>query len=116
MKSSLETVCRRIKLKPNSTDRVYEWARELNSRKAEALATLKDESVYIESAFLEKAQDGDYLIVYMKVANMEKAGAIAAKSKHDIDKYHQQFKKDTWEKGETLELLVDLDRLEEINK
>jgi hypothetical protein len=35
-------------------------------------------------------------------------------SLHAIDAYHQQFKKDTWESGRRLELLVDLNRLDEL--
>ena len=42
-----ETRCTRIKLKPGMVPRVREWARELNARMDEVLATLKDEGVPI---------------------------------------------------------------------
>ena len=41
-----------IKLKKDSGDRVSEWASTINARKDEALATLRDEGVKVESWFL----------------------------------------------------------------
>ena len=111
MKSTQETVCHRIKLKPNSLEKVYAWAKELNSRKEEALATLQDEGVSVESVFLEQTNEGDFLIYYMRLENTDKAKAIAAKSKHAIDEYHKQFKIATWASNAQLQLLVDLDLL-----
>ena len=50
----------------------------------------------------------------MKAENFEKAHEIMEKSVHEIDKFHQTFKKQTWEDGKKLELLIDLDRISEI--
>ncbi len=105
--------CVRIKLKPNSLDRVREWAAELNRRKDEALATLRDESIFLESFFLEQARDGDYLIGYIRAESLEQSQEAVKKSTHAIDAYHQAFKKDCWESGEKLEGLVDLNRANE---
>jgi hypothetical protein len=50
-----QTQCVKIQLKPNSLRRVREWATTLNeSRRAEALATLRDETVVFEAAFLDQ--------------------------------------------------------------
>jgi Family of unknown function (DUF6176) len=108
--------CSRIKLKPNSLDRVREWAAEMNRRKDEALATLRDESIFIESFFLEQASDGDYLIGYIRAESLEQSQKAVEKSTHAIDAYHQAFKKDCWESGERLEVLVDLNRVDEWTK
>ena len=106
-----QTQCVKIQLKPNSLERVREWATTLNgSRRAEALATLRDETVVLEAAFLDHTTEGDFLIYVMKAENFEKAKQAAATSTHDIDKYHQAFKKDTWAGRKQLEMLVDLDR------
>jgi Family of unknown function (DUF6176) len=105
--------CSRIKLKPNSLDKVREWAAEMNRRKDEALATLRDESIFIESFFLEQASDGDYLIAYIRAESLEQSQEAVKKSTHAIDAYHQAFKKDAWESGKGLELLVDLERVNE---
>lgn len=108
-----ELHCSRIKLKPNSLDKVREWATEITRRKDEALATLGDESIFIESFFLERASDGDYLIAYIRAESLEQSQKAVKKSSHAIDAYHQAFKKECWESGERLEMLIDLNRVDE---
>ncbi len=110
-----QTQCVKIRLKPNSLEQVREWARTLNeSRRAEALATLRDETVVLEAAFLDHTSEGDFLIYVMKAESFEKAAQAVSASKHHIDAYHQRFKKATWDTREQLELLVDLDRIDEL--
>lgn len=46
----------------------------------------------------------------MRADSIEKAHEMVKDSEHDIDAYHQQFKKDTWLKGTRAKLLVDLVR------
>ncbi len=105
---STQVLCNRIRLRPGSLERVREWAETLKERRNEALATLQAEGVTIESAFLERATDGDFLIIYMRAPDLNSAVGAAAHSAHPIDACHQEFKRDTWEGGEALELLVDL--------
>lgn len=110
-----ETRCIKIKLKPDSIERVREWAKTLHeTRREEALATLRDETVVIEAYALDRTSEGDFLIAFMKAESLEKSRQAVAVSPHDIDRYHQQFKQDTWESRKPLEVLVDLDRLGEV--
>lgn len=109
-----ETLCFKIKLKPNSLEKVREWAKTLNERKDEALATLRDESVILETVFLDQNSEGDFLIYVMKAESFEGAKEAVKKSVHAIDEYHQNFKKECWLGGEKLEMLLDLDRISEI--
>jgi hypothetical protein len=112
-----ETRCVKIKLKPGSLERVREWAKTIHEgRREEALVTLRDETVIVESYFLDSTPEGDYLIAFMKAESFEKSRRAVEKSPHDIDRYHQQFKRDAWENIEPLELLVDLDRIVEVKK
>ena len=99
-----------IKLKEDSGDRVSEWASTINQRRDEALATLRAEGVEVESWFLLSLNGEDYLLSYMRSEDMERAQRVAKESFHDIDAYHQQFKRDTWVRGSVteLQLLVDL--------
>ena len=113
MSVQLKPFCTRVKLKPGSLHSVREWANELNSRKEEALETLKDEGVYIESAFLEQTAVGNFLIYYMRMESTEKAKVAVSRSPHPIDAYHKQFKIGCWESKQELELLVDFDRTNE---
>ena len=99
-----------IKLKPNSLARVEEWAETINRRQAEALATLKDEGVELESWFYVQVEGSDYLLCFMRSESMTKATEAAGRSEHEIDAYHHQFKADTWVRGGVVtgKLLVDL--------
>ncbi len=106
----MQTICNRIKLKPNSLDHVTAWAKEINNRSAEVYQTLIDEDVMIECAFLEHAIDGDYLIYFIKAESLAKMREVAAASTHSIDIFHKKFKSDCFDGGTKLEILIDLDR------
>ena len=103
----METVCVKVRLKPGSLPRVQAWAAELNSRREEVLATLRDEGVVIESVFL----DGEELVYYLKAKDVAHAQAVAARSHHAIDEYHRRFKDETFAERRTLELLIDFENL-----
>ena len=104
----MKSKCVKIQLKPGCLDRVREWAAEINSRSDEALATLHDEGVFIESAFLDSTSDGDFLIYYMRAENFERAHEVSSRSQHPIDAYHQKFKEECWAERSHLEALIDL--------
>jgi Family of unknown function (DUF6176) len=105
----METRCARFRLRPGSVERVREWAAELNRRTDEVLATLRDERVAIESAFLDRASDGDFLAYYMRAASIEGARDTAARSTHAIDQYHRRLMEEVVESSERLELLIDFE-------
>ena len=98
----------RVRLRPGSLDRVREWAAELNARRDEVLATLRDEGVRIESVFL----DGDTLVYYMRADSVERARKVYARSTHAIDAYHQRFKDEAFDEQTALELLIDFENLD----
>ena len=103
----MDVVASIIELKPNSLDRVEEWATTLNKHADQAVATLQDEGVRVESWFHLSIDNKDYLLCYIRAESIEKAHQVARSSPHAIDAYHQQFKKDTWEVGKSARLLVD---------
>jgi hypothetical protein len=104
----MDVVASIIELRLNSLDRVEEWATTLNDRADEAIATLQDEGVTIESWFHLSLDGKDYLLCYMRAESIKKAREVVESSPHAIDAYHQQFKKDTWVTGKSARLLVDL--------
>jgi hypothetical protein len=103
----VETVCVRVRLKEGSLPRVRAWAKELNERRDEVLATLMNEGVRIESVFL----DGETLVYYMRAESIDQAREVYAHSTHAIDVYHQRFKDETFESQTPLELLIDFENL-----
>lgn len=108
-----EVRCVKIKLKPESLPRVREWATYINTHRDEALMTLEDESILLESFFLDSSGVGDYLIGYIRAGSLAQAAGAVERSTHELDAYHKAFQKDTWASGRALELLVDLSRLEQ---
>jgi hypothetical protein len=110
-----ETRCVKIQLKPNKLDYVREWAKMVNeTRREEAIVTLRNETIIIEAFFLDSTAEGDFLIVFMKAESFEKAEKSVKSSTYEIDLYHQKFKKEVWEHRKELETLVDLDRISEV--
>jgi hypothetical protein len=109
----VETVCVKVRLKPDSIGRVRAWAAELTNRADETLATLRDEGVIVESAFLDRTAEGDFLIYYLKAKSLNAAAEAVSQSLHPIDAYHQQFKREAWDTREQLELLIDFENLPE---
>ena len=107
----MDVFARLIQLKPNSRQRVEEWAKEVTSRRSEALESLKQEGVTIESYHLMQLHDVDYLLLYMRSSNIGEAVQTGSNSQREIDAIHQQFKIDTWVRGAGCvgTLLVDLD-------
>jgi hypothetical protein len=103
----VETVCVRVRLAPGSLPRVLEWAAELNARRDEVLATLRDEGVRIESVFLE----GETLVYYLKADSVDQARDVYARSQHAIDAYHRRFKDETFAEETQLQLLIDFENL-----
>jgi len=69
----MDVFARVIKLKPNSGEKVREWARAMNERKLEALESTRSEGVEIESWFSLSMENDDYLILYMRANSMEQA-------------------------------------------
>lgn len=104
----MEIIAGVIELKPNSMERVEAWAATINERIDEALETLRDEGVQLESWFHLPLDGKDYLLSYMRADSLKKAQDTVKQSEHPIDAYHQQFKKDTWVGGTRAKLLVDL--------
>ena len=105
--NNLKSGCVKIKIKEGKISKVYEWKEYLNNNKEEVLQSLKQEGVFIESVFLDKQGDENYLIYYMKFQDLEKAKTAFEKSVLSVDKYHAQFKQEVWAERQELELLIE---------
>lgn len=105
----MQVVCARIELKPNSLPAVRAWARELAARGSEVQETLLAEGVTLESVFLDRIGETDYLIYYMRARDLEHAYAVGPKLNLPIQHYHNQFKRETWQQAKPLECLADFE-------
>lgn len=109
----MDVSCVVVELKPDSLDRVKEWAKFILDNREEALATLENEEITIESFFFLTIESKDYLVGYMRAKSMERAHEAVKHSLSQVDAYHQQFKKDTWVGGIRTELMFDLSRVKD---
>lgn len=98
-----------IELKPHVIENVDAWKAELNLRQAEAKETLKAEGVYVESWFHVPLEGKDYLIAYMRAADIARAQQIGRESQFPIDAVHKKFKTN-WNRVIPTSLLVDLEQ------
>ena len=107
----MEIRCVVIELKPNSFERVKEWASFIEKNKKHALETLKGETVTVENFFFVTLEGKDFLIGYMRAKSFDSASEIIKESLAEIDAYHKKFQKDTWVNGTKGKLMVNLSRI-----
>lgn len=112
MGNIFETQCIKIRLKPGTTDYVIRWIKELN--RDEIYEVLRLETVVVESLFLERAEDGDYLIMYARAESLVKANEAMMNSDHPHFASVKQLIADTWGEIKAFELLADFDRTAEV--
>jgi hypothetical protein len=110
----MKTICIKTKLKSNTIDEVRSWFKQIQSREREALQTLENEEVFIESAFIDKQGDDYYLIYYMKANDIDYAYSVFSKSTLAIDTYYKSCWKKYCEGREILEEVLDLHRMDSI--
>jgi len=92
-----------IKLKPNSEKTVQEWRREIERLRDQAIQSLRNEDISVESWFKTEISGESYLLAYIRANDIEKAHKVVAESTLKVDEIHQQFKKDCWEREGSIE-------------
>lgn len=107
-----KTLAIRAKLKKGSTLEVRDWFNTLKERLSETMETLENEGIIVESVFLDKVGEDDFLIYYMRAEDIDKALRIYRESTSPIDMYHKENWKKFSEEVVVLEELLDLDRIE----
>lgn len=99
-----------IKLKPDSQAHLANWLSEITRLKDEAITSIRNEGIRVESWFEVQIAGEQYLLAYIRAGDAVRAAEVAANSTLEVDRIHQQFKRDTWERDGMIEctLLVDL--------
>ncbi len=103
----MEVACYRIKLNPGADPLVRDWSKRLNDEMPELKKLLRNEGMDVESVFLEKATDGDYLIYYVRSGDLKKTWAVAQASQHPIDIFHRKIMGQVCGDSVKLECLLD---------
>lgn len=106
-----DVVLTKNRIAPGKTERLREWMAEIRSRENEALETLEHEGMHEEAAFLERTDDGDYLVYYMKADDVDEVFASFENSPYDIDQEHREVMDEVLASGaddRSIELLYHL--------
>ncbi|MBD9484291.1 hypothetical protein IB229_14995 [Pseudomonas sp. PDM14] len=99
-----------IKLKPDSQVHLATWLSEITRLKDEAITSIRNEGISVESWFEVQIAGEQYLLAYIRAGDAARAAEVAASSTLEVDRMHQQFKRDTWERSGMIDckLLIDL--------
>ncbi|WP_435159451.1 DUF6176 family protein [Haladaptatus sp. DFWS20] len=107
-----DIVLMKQKIKPGKRSRLKEWSAEIKERNEEAIETLQNEGMHFESAFIERTDEGDFLVYHMKAEDIEEVYESFENSSHGIDREHEEVMRETLESAENVgeyELLYHLD-------
>lgn len=61
----VDFVLTKQRIEPGKTERLREWTDEIRDREDEAVETLRNEGMYTEAAFLERTDEGEFLVYFM---------------------------------------------------
>ena len=74
----METAAGLIKLKSSAKEHVEDWCNTMKKRRDEALQTLRDEGVVVESWCQVEIEGAPYLLWYMRADSIDRVWEIAA--------------------------------------
>ncbi|MDB5103540.1 MAG: hypothetical protein JWP91_1229 [Fibrobacteres bacterium] len=108
-----ETQLLKIKIRPGKTPAVIDFLRSLRARKDLALEALRREGMVVESMFLERRDDGDYLYYYAKAQDLMHANQVNMMSTDPLTLEIRNFVTETWGHITSPEPLLDLELIQE---
>lgn len=93
----------------DKVDELRDWLQTVNGpRRAEALATLVDETCGHEQVLLIEGKDGPVVVYVMEVADVERSRRAAEQSSHPIDADHRRVIQRAVGDAVPSEMLLDL--------
>lgn len=103
----------KIRIRPGKTPAVIDFLRSLRERKDLSLEALRREGMMVESMFLERRDDADYLYYYAKSRDLALAAQRNMESDDPLTLEIRGFIADTWDHIVSPEPLLDLDLIRE---
>lgn len=108
-----ETQLLKIRIKPGKTEHVVEFFRTLQERESQCLDALRREGMVVESIFLERHDQGDFLYYYVKARNLLHANEVNLRATDALTLEIRQFVMTTWDHIVSPEPLLDIDLIKE---
>lgn len=107
----MEVQCIKVKIKAGMTDLMIDWINALYNQMDLVYESLISETMVVESMFLERAVDADYLIFYTRAESLQKANQILMQSTNPVDTGALEMMQKAWESAVPLQKLFDVDRI-----
>ncbi|HEY2811690.1 MAG TPA: DUF6176 family protein [Rhabdochlamydiaceae bacterium] len=86
-----QVICTYSKIKEGCVEKVKAWLSTIQSeRREETLQSFSNEGVWLEAAFIREAEDGLYLVYFMRAQNVKQALAAFQNSTLPIDIFHRE--------------------------
>jgi Family of unknown function (DUF6176) len=99
-----QSECIKVRLKPGMTDKFVEWAKQISKRTDEARHYMNEQGVLSEHIFLERAAEGDFVIVYWNVEDLAKVRTAFQNSTSKIDLEMMEIVDSTWDRSQVARL------------
>lgn len=90
-----EVYCARIRLRPEKTPQVVTFLNSLKTRTEEVQQVLVNEGIIVESLFLERTAEFDFLVFSIRAENLANATDYAQTSTHPFAQASRQFIQET---------------------
>jgi hypothetical protein len=108
-----ETQLLKIRIRPGKTGAVIQFLRSLKERQDLSLEALRREGMVVESMFLERRDEADYLYYYAKARDLAQASQVNMQANDPLAQEIRAFISDTWDHIVSPEPLLDLDLIRE---
>jgi hypothetical protein len=103
----------KIRIRPGKTGAVIDFLRSLKDRQDLSLEALRREGMVVESMFLERRDEADYLYYYARARDLAQASQVNMQANDALAQEIRAFIVDTWDHIVSPEPLLDLDLIRE---
>lgn len=104
-----QTQLLKIRIRPGKTGQVVDFLRTLMDRKDESVEALRREGMVVESLFLERRDEADYLYYYVKAKDLMEATQVNLRATDPLTLEIRKFVSETWGDVSSPEPLLDID-------
>ena len=104
-----QTQLLKIRIRPGKTEQVVDFLRTLMDRKDESIEALRREGMMVESFFLERRDEADFLYYYVKAKDLMEATQVNLRATDPLTLEIRKFVSETWGDVSSPEPLLDID-------
>lgn len=108
-----QTQLLKIRIRPGKTEQVVEFLRSLMDRQDESIEALRREGMMVESMFLERRDEADFLYYYVKAKDLAHSTQVNMQATDPLTLEIRKFVSETWGDVASPEPLLDLDLIPE---